>query len=118
MNYPGCKVLEQLQLGNDVTNVDSLYAVTKIEGYLLTSSFSNNNNPDLSGLLNLDSIMGSLILYDGHGSLPAVEYIGGYVDYDDTFVVLPELKYVNGNVDFSFLCSAIFQQSLLTSKYA
>jgi hypothetical protein len=101
VNFPGCTVLENLALDFDVTNVDSLYAVTKIEGFLVTSSPSNNN-PNLSGLINLDSIMGPIVLFDGHGSLPSVKYIGGYLSHQGAFVALPELNYVNGNVDFSF----------------
>jgi hypothetical protein len=74
-NYPNCNEIEGgvTISGNDIYNLDSLYGITKIEGYLLLRD--NENLTSLSGLDNLFSV-GELIL-------------GSYWVHDITGAIVP-----------------------------
>ena len=76
-DYPGCTEILGLQVASDVTNMDSFYNVTKItEGVFLSD---NLNIVDISGLSNVDSIMGSVTIntITLSSNFTGVEYIEG-----------------------------------------
>lgn len=64
MNYPMCSIIDGNVIisGNGITNIDSLYPLTSVNGFLHI-----DNNPmlnTLSGLNNLTSIGGSLFIHN------------------------------------------------------
>ncbi len=75
INHPYCTKIEgfvQIE-GNDISNLDGLFVLTSINGYLLI----NNNHilTDLSGLDNLTNVTGDLTIRDNHSlvSLAALD---------------------------------------------
>jgi hypothetical protein len=68
--YPDCKIIEGYVTigGEDINNLNGLSQLTKIEGYLSVGHESHGNPSllSLTGLENLDSILGGLIIHENH----------------------------------------------------
>jgi len=92
-DFPGCTILNDLWFDSDVTNLDSLYAVTKIEGDLIDHF---NNNINFNGLSNVDTIVGDLNI-EGEGIMSSLTYVGGDFFSGGEF---PVLNYIGGNSQF------------------
>lgn len=78
INYPGCSTLNSYLtiIGSDITNLDSLYSITEIEGSLF---LNNTELVDLGGFENLTSVGGNFNIgagysWDGGGN-PKLENI-------------------------------------------
>lgn len=105
-DFPGCTEIIGLQFDSDVTNLDSFYNITKISGNVFLNS---SNLVDISGLENLDSITGYVIMQEITliGNLNSVEYIGSDLNITNSSneggqIDFPNLQYIAGNLNIYY----------------
>jgi len=105
-DYPGCTEISGLQFDSDVTNLDSFYNVTKISGNV---NLCSSNLVDISGLENLDSISGFVILQEITliGNFNSIEFIGGDLNINNSSnegdqIDFTNLQFIGSNLNIDY----------------
>lgn len=99
-DYPNCTVLSNLYIDYGVTNLDSLYNIRKIDSELNIYAF---DQLDISGLSNLDTVIGGVALTRAVGDLPSLRFVGEILRLGENFIDLPLLSHVGGNLSIEGL---------------
>lgn len=112
IHYPGCQQIEgNVDItGPGINNLDSLYSITAIGGYLQITYVDSLKN--LEGLKNLKTIGGTLLIYETGklttlSGLDSLNSVGGNLDlrFNDQLISLDgldALRILDGNLDIEY----------------